>query len=59
MNILLLLIPISLVFVLVGGIAFFWAVNRRQFEELDAAALMPLADGESTPPEERSSRSQP
>ena len=47
MNILLLLIPISLVFVGVGAVAFFWAVNHRQFDELDAAALLPMADGDA------------
>ena len=32
MSILLLLIPLSVLFVVIGGIAFFWAANRRQFE---------------------------
>lgn len=39
MNILLVLVPISLVLLLVAIGAFAWAVRRGQFEDLDAAAL--------------------
>ena len=45
MNILLLLIPISLVLIGVAVWAFAWAVRRGQFEDLDAAALDVLVDG--------------
>ena len=44
MNILLLLIPISLVLIGVAIWAFVWAVRRGQFENLDAAALDVLVD---------------
>lgn len=44
MNILLLLIPISLVLIGVAIAAFVWAVRRGQFEDLDAAALDVLVD---------------
>ena len=44
MNILLLLIPISLVLIGVAIWAFAWAVRRGQFENLDAAALDVLVD---------------
>ena len=44
MNILLLLIPISLVLIGVAIWAFVWAVRRGQFEDLDAAALDVLVD---------------
>ena len=44
MSILLALIPISLVLLLVGVGAFFWAVRKGQFENLDAAALDVLGD---------------
>ncbi|HEY6126324.1 MAG TPA: cbb3-type cytochrome oxidase assembly protein CcoS [Steroidobacteraceae bacterium] len=44
MNILLLLIPLSLL-VLAGAVwVFFWAVNHDQFEDLDTPALLPLDD---------------
>jgi len=39
MNILLLLIPLSIVLVGASAWAFLWAVNHKQFEDLDAAAL--------------------
>ncbi len=42
MNAMLLLIPISLLFVGAGIWAFFWAVDRDQFEALDRASLEPL-----------------
>ncbi len=44
MNIILLLIPISLVLLGVGIWAFFWAVNHAQFDDLDTPALTPLGD---------------
>ena len=46
MSILLVLIPVTLLFVVVGGIAFFWAVNHDQFDDMDTPALQPLADSE-------------
>jgi cbb3-type cytochrome oxidase maturation protein len=44
MNVLLVMIPLSLV--LLGGavIAFFWAVNHDQFDDMDAPGLIPLDD---------------
>ena len=44
MNIILLLIPISLVLLGVGIWAFFWAVNHAQFDDLDTPALTPLSE---------------
>lgn len=44
MNIILLLIPISLVLLGVGICAFFWAVNHAQFDDLDTPALTPLSE---------------
>lgn len=43
MNIILFLIPLSAVLVVLGGCAFFWAVDHDQFDDLDTPALMPLA----------------
>ena len=39
MNIILLLIPISLILLLIAVAAFFWAVKRGQFDDLDTPAL--------------------
>lgn len=44
MNIILLLIPLSLILLGFGVWAFFWAVDSAQFDDLDTPALMPLAD---------------
>lgn len=44
MNIILFLIPLSAVLVVLGGFAFFWAVDNDQFDDLDTPALMPLAN---------------
>lgn len=44
MNILLLLIPLSLLFLALAVWAFFWAVNHDQFDDMDTPALLPLAD---------------
>jgi cbb3-type cytochrome oxidase maturation protein len=44
MNILLLLIPISLVLLGLAVWAFVWAVRRGQFEDLDTPALDVLCD---------------
>lgn len=48
MNILLVLIPISLLLLGVTIAAFAWAVHRGQFEDLDAAALDILCDEPAT-----------
>lgn len=44
MNIILLLIPLSMLLLCIGIWAFFWAVNHAQFDDLDTPALMPLLD---------------
>ena len=44
MNILLLLIPISLVLLLAAIGAFVWAVRRGQFDDLDTPAIDILSD---------------
>ncbi|MEZ5463282.1 cbb3-type cytochrome oxidase assembly protein CcoS [Dokdonella sp.] len=48
MNIILLLIPISLLLLGLGVWAFFWAVNHSQFDDLDTPALTPMSE-ESDP----------
>lgn len=55
MNILLVIIPLSLL-ILGGAVAaFFWAANHHQFEDMDSPALMPVADA----PDESSGEPQP
>ena len=44
MNILLLLVPLSLVLLGIAIGAFVWAVRRGQFDDLDAAAIDILVD---------------
>ena len=56
MNILLALIPISFLLLIVAIAAFFWAVRKDQFENLDAAAMDILMDDskpDSTPEPEK------
>lgn len=50
MRILLVLIPISLVLLGIAIGAFFWAVRRGQFEDLDSAAIDILRDDEADSP---------
>lgn len=57
MNILLALIPISLVLLVVIVLAFLWAVRNGQFDDLDTPALDMLRDdepGKPAPPSDTS-----
>lgn len=49
MNILLALIPVTLLIVVVAIGIFFWAVNHRQFDDLDSPGVLPLM--EDDPPQ--------
>ena len=44
MNILLVLIPVTLLIIIVAVALFFWAVNHQQFDDLDSPAVLPLLD---------------
>jgi cbb3-type cytochrome oxidase maturation protein len=44
MNIVLVLIPLSLILLGAGVWAFFWGVNHAQFDDLETPALMPLSE---------------
>lgn len=44
MNILLVMVPLSIVLLIGAGIAFFWAVEHDQFDDMDTPALLPLLD---------------
>lgn len=51
MNILLVMIPLSILLLIGAGIAFFWAVDHDQFDDLDTPRLLPLMDDPAPPPE--------
>jgi cbb3-type cytochrome oxidase maturation protein len=51
MNILLALVPISLLLLLVAIGAFLWAVRRGQFDDLDTPSLDILGDDERPAPD--------
>ncbi|HEX4854876.1 cbb3-type cytochrome oxidase assembly protein CcoS [Arenimonas sp.] len=53
MNILLALVPISLLLLLVAIGAFLWAVRRGQFDDLDTPSLDILGDDERPAPAPR------
>ena len=44
MNILLVLIPVTLVVIGIAVALFFWAVNHQQFDDLDSPGVLPLMD---------------
>lgn len=50
MTVLLVLIPITLMLVVAGGFAFFWAVNHDQFDDMDSPSLQPLTDSDAAAP---------
>jgi cbb3-type cytochrome oxidase maturation protein len=43
-NILLLMIPLSFLFLAAGVAAFFWAVDHGQLDDLETPELLPLED---------------
>ncbi|MGN6521389.1 MAG: cbb3-type cytochrome oxidase assembly protein CcoS [Dokdonella sp.] len=47
MNIILALIPVSLVLLGLAVAAFFWAVDDAQYDDLDTPALAPLVDDDA------------
>ncbi len=49
MNILLIMVPLSIVLLIGAAIAFFWAVEHDQFDDMDTPALLPMTD---LPPED-------
>ncbi|MDX3774547.1 cbb3-type cytochrome oxidase assembly protein CcoS [Chromatiaceae bacterium AAb-1] len=53
MSIIYVLIPIAIVFVILGLIIFFWAVRSKQFEDLDKEGFSILFDDEKSPAEKQ------
>jgi len=54
MNILLALIPVTLLIVVSAIGIFFWAVNHRQFDDLDSPGVLPLMEEDPIQPAEAS-----
>ena len=50
MDILLLLLPLSIVLVFLIGAAFWWSVDSGQFDDLEGPAHRILADEDTAPP---------
>lgn len=44
MNIILIMIPLSLLLLAAAVGIFFWAVNQGQFEDMDSPGLLPMSD---------------
>ncbi|HEX6018983.1 MAG TPA: cbb3-type cytochrome oxidase assembly protein CcoS [Burkholderiaceae bacterium] len=44
MSILVVLIPLSILVLVGAGVAFFWAVEHDQFDDLETPRLLPLLD---------------
>ena len=59
MNILLVLIPVTLLIVLIAVGLFFWAVNHQQFDDLDSPAILPLLDDPAVDPTDPKPAAQP
>jgi len=43
-NILIVMIPLSILLLAGAGVAFFWAVDHDQFDDMETPALLPLLD---------------
>ena len=50
MNSLVLLIPLSILLLLVAGIALFWAVDHGQFDDMETPGFIPLLDAHNDMP---------
>ncbi len=58
MNILLVLIPLSVLLAIGAVVAFFWAVDHDQFDDMETPKLLPLLDDpteQAREPEDRPS----
>ncbi|MGY3943776.1 cbb3-type cytochrome oxidase assembly protein CcoS [Aeromonas tecta] len=60
MNIIFVLIPIAILFVIIAGVVFFWAIRSEQFEDLDRQGSNILFDEEEhrTKPQDKQSDDQ-
>ncbi len=44
MTILIVMIPLSILLLIGAGVAFFWAVDNDQFDDMETPGLLPLLD---------------
>lgn len=44
MNIILVMIPLSLLFLIAAAVIFFWATNHGQFDDMQSPGLLPMSD---------------
>jgi cbb3-type cytochrome oxidase maturation protein len=44
------MIPLSILLLIGAGIAFFWAVEHDQFDDMDTPRLLPLLDDPASKP---------
>ncbi|MFG0832233.1 cbb3-type cytochrome oxidase assembly protein CcoS [Aeromonas bivalvium] len=49
MNIIFVLIPIAILFVIIAAVVFFWAIRSEQFEDLDRQGSNILFDEDDAP----------
>jgi len=56
MNVLLVMIPLSLLLLLGAAAAFFWAVDHDQFDDMDSPGLVPLEDRPTSSGEQEEQR---
>jgi cbb3-type cytochrome oxidase maturation protein len=59
MSVIYVLIPIAILFVLIGLAVFFWAVRSRQFDDLDKEGFSILFDEEKKAPTENNDKPLP
>lgn len=58
MSVIYVLIPIAILFVLIGLAVFFWAVRSRQFDDLDKEGFSILFDEEKKAPTKNNDKPQ-
>jgi cbb3-type cytochrome oxidase maturation protein len=53
MNIIYYLIPVAIIFVIIGVLGFFWATKTEQFDDLEKQGLSILSDDDVAEPQEK------
>lgn len=49
MSILVVMVPLSILLLIGAGVAFFWAVDHDQFDDMETPRLLPLEDAPARP----------
>ncbi|WP_370304645.1 cbb3-type cytochrome oxidase assembly protein CcoS [Rheinheimera baltica] len=58
MSVIYMLIPIAILFVIIGLAVFFWAVRSKQFEDLDKEGFSILFEDDTATPTDKNPRHQ-